>query len=56
MVDLLPDARLEMTSWAEIGLAAMELLEGCLDGEKSAGSTVAGPNDKVQITISKWRE
>lgn len=46
----------EMTSWAEIGLAATQLNTACLADEKSAGSTLAGPNDRIQITISKVRD
>ena len=48
--------RRETSSWVEIGLATMELLNACQDGEKSAGTTLAGNNDNIEITVSKDRD
>ena len=54
-VDLLPSKNRETSSWAEIGLAATQLLAACVDGDKTAGTTLAGPNDGLQIVVAKVR-
>ena len=55
-VSLVAGVRQDMTSWAEIGLGTLEMLDGCLDSSKSAGQTVVGLNNNIQITVSKIRD
>lgn len=53
-VDVVNTAR-ATASWAEVGLAALQLIDACKDGDKIAGRTLVGVDDKLSITISKIR-
>ncbi|KAL6713945.1 hypothetical protein ACLMJK_008439 [Lecanora helva] len=55
-IALIAGASREESSWAEVGIAALQLLDACYDVEKSAGTTVAGRDDRIEINVSKIRD